>query len=231
MTETKTTIEAPPAPAPATPKKGKAKKPADKKVPPASVLVIEAVTKLNEKSGSSLLAIKKFISENHKDVDVARLAPFIKKALSKAVEKGTLLQPKGTGAAGSFKLAVKPKAVKKPAGQKKLKVKKPKAAKESKPKKPIAKKAAKAKSPKAVSSSPKKAGVKAKAPKAPSPKKVVAKPKPGKKPAAAPEKKVKAVKAGKPKGVKTKLPKKVMPAAKPRAGKKPAAVKKAAAAK
>ncbi|CAG7726537.1 unnamed protein product, partial [Allacma fusca] len=63
----------------------------------------------------------------------------------------------GKGAAGSFKLAVKPKPAKKPAGEKKLKVKKPKPAAESKPKKPAAKKAVKAKSPKPAAASPKKA--------------------------------------------------------------------------
>ncbi|CAG7822365.1 unnamed protein product [Allacma fusca] len=109
--------------------------------PPASVLVVEAVTKLNEKGGSSLQAIKKSISESHKNVNVAKLAPFIKKALIKAVKKGTLLQPKGKGAAGSFKLGVKPKAAKK----KKPKVKKPK------------KPAVKVNSPKPAAASPKKA--------------------------------------------------------------------------
>ncbi|CAG7825032.1 unnamed protein product, partial [Allacma fusca] len=76
MSDIETTTEVPAAPAPVTPKKGKAaKKPAaekkspkpkaEKKVPthpPASVLVVEAVTKLNEKGGSSLQAIKKSIA-------------------------------------------------------------------------------------------------------------------------------------------------------------------------
>ena len=91
--------------------------------PPTATLVNEAIGKLNEKGGSSLQAIKKYISETHK-LDAEKLAPFIRKYLKSAVIKGALLQPKGKGAAGSFKLAVKPKAAKKPAGEKKLKVKK-----------------------------------------------------------------------------------------------------------
>ncbi|ODM89335.1 Late histone H1 [Orchesella cincta] len=90
-------------------------------------MVIEAITKLSEKGGSSLQAIKKYIADVHK-VDVEKQGTFIKKALKKAVESGKLTQPKGKGAAGSFKLAVKPKPEKKPAGEKKPKAKKPKAA-------------------------------------------------------------------------------------------------------
>merc|ERR1711864_8849 len=81
------------------------------------------------------------IATNYK-VDPVKNNHFIKKALASGVEKKTLLQAKGIGAAGSFKLAkveVKPKA-KKAAPKKKAE----KSAKNpSKPKKPVAKKAAK----------------------------------------------------------------------------------------
>ena len=110
--------------APRTPKpKGERKGPTH---PPTASLVTEAIGKLAEKGGSSLQAIKKSIAGSHVGVDVERLTTFIRKFLKSAVEKGILLQPKGKGATGSFKLAVKPKkvAVKKPAGVKKPKVKK-----------------------------------------------------------------------------------------------------------
>ena len=45
------------------------------------------------------------------DVDVAKLAPFIRKALKGLTEKGKLVQTKGTGASGSFKLAAAANAV------------------------------------------------------------------------------------------------------------------------
>ncbi|XP_045466695.1 uncharacterized protein LOC123675387 [Harmonia axyridis] len=59
---------------------------------------------LKERSGSSLQAIKKFIASNYK-VDSEKLAPFIKKYLKSAVQSGSLVQTKGKGASGSFKLA------------------------------------------------------------------------------------------------------------------------------
>jgi histone H1/5 len=90
--------------------------------PPTSSLVTEAIEKLNEKGGSSLQAIKKSIADAHQ-LNVERLAPFIRKYLKNAVEKGLLLQPKGKGATGSFKLAVKPKPAA-AAGDKKPRAKK-----------------------------------------------------------------------------------------------------------
>ncbi|KAG5666165.1 hypothetical protein PVAND_017666 [Polypedilum vanderplanki] len=59
---------------------------------------------IKERGGSSLQAIKKFVSAQYK-VDVEKLAPFIKKYLKSAVTKGQLVQTKGKGASGSFKLA------------------------------------------------------------------------------------------------------------------------------
>lgn len=77
--------------------------------PPVSEMVLAAVESLKERKGSSLQAIKKYIAANYK-CDVARLSAFIRKALKAAVEKGTLVQTKGTGASGSFKLKAAEKA-------------------------------------------------------------------------------------------------------------------------
>ena len=129
----------PAAPAPASPKKA-AKKPSKPKAkpthPPVAQMVNESIKALKDRKGSSLPAIKKYMSANYK-VDAAKLAPFIKKYLKGAVASGKLVQTKGVGASGSFKLSAAAKA-------EKPKVKKPAA------KKPAAKKAkspAKAKKP------------------------------------------------------------------------------------
>lgn len=140
--------------------------------PPTSEMVDAAIAALKERGGSSVLAIKKYVAATYK-VDVEKLAPFIKKYIKGAVVKGHLLQTKGKGASGSFKLstkapakksatkpksdkpkktaAAKPKVAKKPAGEKKTvakkaATKKPAAAKKAvKPKATAAKKTVKAK--------------------------------------------------------------------------------------
>ena len=163
-------------------KAAKPKKPVEH--PPVAQMVNTAISSLKERKGSSLAAIKKYVAANNK-VDIDRLAPFIRKYLKKAVADGKLLQTKGTGASGSFKLAKpakveKPKAAKKPA-------KKPAAKKSPKKaaKKPAAKKPAKkAKSPKKEKKAKKPKAAKPKKPKAKSaksPKKAAKKP--AKKPA------------------------------------------------
>lgn len=162
------------APAPA--KAPKVKKPASKPThPPTAQLVIGAIKALQERSGSSFQAIKKFIAE-HDKLDADKLSPFIKKFLKKATASGNLIQTRGKGASGSFKLSaasLKPKAekkkkpvAKKAAGVKKVggakKAAKPKAKKTDKPKKKLA--------PKQKSLKPSKSK-----PKAPKPKKAQAK--------------------------------------------------------
>ena len=92
--------------APASPKKAvKAKK---AKVapshPPVAQMVNAAISTLKERKGSSLAAIKKYMAANYK-VDAAKLSPFIRRYLKKAVTDGKLVQTKGTGASGSFRLA------------------------------------------------------------------------------------------------------------------------------
>ena len=94
-------------PAQVAPKKTKSgtKKPRTKPVHPrTSEMVGNAIKSLKERGGSSLQAIKKYIAANYK-VDSEKLSPFIKKYLKTAVASGELVQTKGKGASGSFKLA------------------------------------------------------------------------------------------------------------------------------
>lgn len=177
-------------PAAATPKKkakSAAKKPkAAPTHPKVSDMVVDAITTLKERGGSSLQAIKKHIGSHHK-VDIDRLTPFIKKSLKGAVASGALIQTKGKGASGSFKLGASGQKTKEPSKAKKTKkegaspVKKAKTAakKASKPKsKPAEKKKTAAKKPAAKKAvkpkSPKKA-VKATKPKSPKVKKMTPK--------------------------------------------------------
>ena len=179
---------APSAPAQSSPKKAaRSKKPRVKPSHPrTSEMVSNAIKNLKERGGSSLQAIKKYIAANYK-VDAEKLAPFIKKYLKSAVSSGALVQTKGKGASGSFKLSatsLKEKGAKKPAAgpakPKKTapKEKKPKTAKKSaakKPKKTGEKKKAAPAKPKKTPSKVKKAKS-PKKPKTPKPKKA-AKPK------------------------------------------------------
>ena len=129
--------------------------------PPVASMVTAAIKTLKDRKGSSLAAIKKYISANYK-CDVAKLAPFIRKFLKNAVADGKLTQVKGTGAAGSFKMNAAAKEEKpKKAAAKKPAVKKDKKTTPKKAKKPAAKKTKpagekKAKKP-ATKKSPKKA--------------------------------------------------------------------------
>merc|ERR1712095_16675 len=135
------------AKAPKAPKKAAAKAPKTKPAhPPTSVMIVNAVTALKERNGSSLPAIKKYIAANYK-ADTVKLAPFIKKGFKNLVEKKVLIQTKGKGASGSFKVAKVEKTEKKAAKPKSPKKKAPKKAKSpvKKAKKPAAKKPAAAK--------------------------------------------------------------------------------------
>ena len=82
-------------------KKVAKKKPATH--PPAAEMISTAITELKDRNGSSLQAIKKYIETNF-DVQMDRQLIFIKRALKSGVEKGKLVQTKGKGASGSFKL-------------------------------------------------------------------------------------------------------------------------------
>lgn len=82
-----------------------AKKPTTAPSHPSTQQMVDASIKsLKERGGSSLLAIKKYISATYK-CDAQKLAPFIKKYLKSSVASGKLIQTKGKGASGSFKLS------------------------------------------------------------------------------------------------------------------------------
>lgn len=156
------------AAAPVAAKPAKAKAPRAKPShPPTNEMVHAAIKGLKERGGSSLIAIKKYIAANYK-VDVEKLSPFIKRALKSGVAKGDLVQAKGHGANGSFKVAAKDKPAKKAAKSPK---KKATAAKAKQSPKKAAKKATKKpapakakKTPKAAAKKPTKAKKVAKSP-------------------------------------------------------------------
>ena len=162
----------------------KAAKPAEH--PKYIDMIKAAITALKERGGSSRIAIEKYIKANYKVTDVG---PHLKMALKKGVASNVLVQTKGTGASGSFKVnkeALKQKKEKKKPAKKPI-TKKP-AAKKPAAKKPTAKKSA-AKKPAAKKSTTKKPAAK-KTTKKPAAKKAAAKPKtaqkkaPARKPAA-----------------------------------------------
>ncbi|XP_007948042.1 histone H1.3 [Orycteropus afer afer] len=220
MSETAPVAPATPVPAEKTPVKKKAKKTgaaAGKRKasgPPVSELITKAVAASKERSGVSLAALKKALAAAGYDVEKNNSR--IKLGLKSLVSKGTLVQTKGTGASGSFKLnkkaasgEAKPKAKKAGAGKPKKAsgdAKKPKKATgAATPKKSAKKTPKKAKKPaaartKKVAKSPKKvktpkakkatkSPAKAKAPKPKSAKPKASKPKATKAKKAAPKKK------------------------------------------
>jgi histone H1/5 len=98
----------------------KVKKPRIKPNHPRTADMVDAAIKtLKDRTGSSLQAIKKYISSVYK-MDAEKHAPFIKRYIKAAVTNGELVQTKGKGAAGSFKLSTK-----KPDGKKIILKKKP----------------------------------------------------------------------------------------------------------
>merc|ERR1712212_750603 len=112
--------------------------------PSSAVMVTAAVKTLDDKKGSSLPAIKKYIAANYR-VDVVKLSLYIRKAIKKLIADKKLIQVKG-----SYKAAKeeKSKKVKKPEA-KKSKANKPKKTETKKsPKKKAAKKTAAKKTPK-----------------------------------------------------------------------------------
>lgn len=90
------------------------------KKPSTKVMVHQALTDLKSRKGTSMYAIKKYIHDNFR-VDVEKINYIIKKLIKAEVEAGTIVQTKGIGASGSFKLAVgKEKVQQKKAMVKKL---------------------------------------------------------------------------------------------------------------
>uniref|UniRef100_A0A667Z3V0 Histone H1 n=1 Tax=Myripristis murdjan TaxID=586833 RepID=A0A667Z3V0_9TELE len=110
--------EVAPAPAAAAPAKAPKKKSTKPKKTGPSVgeLIVKAVSASKERGGVSLAALKKALAAGGYDVDKNKAR--VKIAVKKLVTKGTLLQTKGTGASGSFKLNKKVKADKVTACQK-----------------------------------------------------------------------------------------------------------------
>ncbi|KAK6300147.1 hypothetical protein J4Q44_G00282450 [Coregonus suidteri] len=151
------------------PRRRQQPRPRKKAGPSVGELIVKAVTASKERSGVSLAALKKTLAAGGYDVEKNNSR--VKIAVKSLVTKGTLVQTKGTGASGSFKLNKKAVEAKKPAKKaavpkvKKVAAKKPAAAK--KPKKVAAKKAVAAKkspkkakkpaTPKKAAKSPKKA--------------------------------------------------------------------------
>ena len=137
--------------------KAKTKKPAEH--PKYIDMITAAIGGLKDRTGSSRQAIVKYIKANYKVGDNAEV--HVKQALKRGVTSGALVQPKGTGASGSFKVVKKeapPKkkpAAKKPAAKKPA-AKKP-AAKKATPKKTKPKKSPAKKKPAAKKKAPKKA--------------------------------------------------------------------------
>ncbi|GBN16086.1 Histone H1-beta, late embryonic [Araneus ventricosus] len=73
------------------------------KHPKVSEMVLLSIAMLNDRNGSSVQAIKKYISSNF-NVEEKKISAYVKRYLLMAVASGTIIQTKGKGAAGSFRL-------------------------------------------------------------------------------------------------------------------------------
>ncbi|XP_034021748.1 heterochromatin protein 1-binding protein 3 isoform X2 [Thalassophryne amazonica] len=76
-------------------------------------MLIEAIMSCNEKSGLSYQSVLKYIVKNNPGVELNKKKFFIKKALKKHLEKGTIKQVKGQGLKGTFAIGKQPVATKK----------------------------------------------------------------------------------------------------------------------
>ncbi|XP_043257092.1 histone H1A, sperm-like [Colletes gigas] len=79
--------------------------------PSTAEMVKTAIKELKDHKGSSLQAIKKYVTATYK-IDGEKASPFIKRYLKAALISGAVLQSKGKGASGSFKLPIKASEVK-----------------------------------------------------------------------------------------------------------------------
>ncbi|XP_016402151.1 histone H1-like, partial [Sinocyclocheilus rhinocerous] len=107
MAETAPAAAAAPAKAP---RKKSVSKP-KKTGPSVRGLIVKTVSASKERSGVSLAALKKAVSAGGYDVEKNNSR--VKLAIKSLVTKGTLVQTKGTGASGSFKLNKKQAETKK----------------------------------------------------------------------------------------------------------------------
>lgn len=89
--------------------------------PSTALMVTTAIRELKDRKGSSTQAIKKFMVTNY-NVDPVKIARFIRNYLIGAVADGALVQTKGQGASGRFKLAVVKKKPAKKVPTKKIKL-------------------------------------------------------------------------------------------------------------
>ena len=130
---------------PKAPKKKAAKKPAEH--PKYEEMITTAIKELKERTGSSRQKITKYLSEHFKVGD--NVAIQVKLNLKRLAAAGELIQAKGVGASGSFKVNKAAEVKPKPKPKKKPVAKKPAAKPKKKPaaKKPAAKKAAAKKKP------------------------------------------------------------------------------------
>ncbi|XP_060756730.1 histone H1-like isoform X2 [Neoarius graeffei] len=178
--------EVAPAAAPAKAPKKKAASKSKKSGPSVGELIIKAVSASQERSGVSLSALKKALQAAGYDVEKNNSR--VKIAVRNLVRKSVLVQTKGTGASGSFKLNKTQTEGKKPAKKAAPKARKAAAKKPTAVKKPAAKKSPKkAKKPPAAAKKSTKSPKKAKKTKTAKPKAV--KPKTAKAKKAAPKKK------------------------------------------
>jgi histone H1/5 len=136
-------------------------KPSEAKKPTTKHMVHEALLTLHTRKGVSLYAIKKYIVEKF-NIDAEKSNYLIKRTIKSETEKGLIIQTKGIGAAGSFKLAPKKieKKIKKIKPQKKTQSPEKVAKKESEKTKKEEKRITKKKDEKKISKKPKKITIK-----------------------------------------------------------------------
>ncbi|CAI5650056.1 6.8 kDa mitochondrial proteolipid [Sarotherodon galilaeus] len=113
-----------PPPAPAKSPKKRAKSPRKKTGPTVSDLILKALSTSTQRGGVSLAALKKALKAG--GYDVVKNNARILIAVKRLVTKKSLVQTKGSGASGSFKLNKKPPT---PRKRKVVRKKKPKAKK------------------------------------------------------------------------------------------------------
>ncbi|XP_078103576.1 linker histone H1M [Sander vitreus] len=81
--------------------------------PSTAIMVKEALKELDSRKGVSSQAIQNYIKQKYPSVDLVRLKHFVRRALQKGLETGTLVRPANanvtTGAKGKFRLAPKVK--------------------------------------------------------------------------------------------------------------------------
>ncbi|XP_060925196.1 protein B4 [Limanda limanda] len=84
--------------------------------PSTFIMVKEALIELDSRKGVSSKAIQNYIKQKYPSVDLVRLKHFVRRALKKGIETGTLVRPANssvaTGAMGKFRIAPKFKLTK-----------------------------------------------------------------------------------------------------------------------